>query len=211
MRSHAAVWSCHVLVLRLLWSSTGVTIIMPKVLIIYRETERQEKTEREKDWESDVIHCHSCWKSLIQLFSKLFLYCCPRYPETFVSIFLLSVNGIGLPQKISESVSHWTAASLGEPDELRSFHRLTERASFSPTTVPSYKSQCSYTHCFHSCDEVHGFLVDRLLQKTKSLPIKDETNGCEVKKSKKWDSECQIFTLYRSAMSQNPFSLWLSF
>lgn len=34
MRSQAAVWSCHVLVLRLLWSSTGVTIIMPNVLII---------------------------------------------------------------------------------------------------------------------------------------------------------------------------------
>lgn len=34
--SHAAVWSCHVLVLRLLCTSTGVTIMMPKVLIICR-------------------------------------------------------------------------------------------------------------------------------------------------------------------------------
>lgn len=41
MRSQAAVWSCHVLVLRLLCSSTGVTIIRPNVLIIYRKgTER---------------------------------------------------------------------------------------------------------------------------------------------------------------------------
>lgn len=41
MRSQAAVWSCQVLVLRLLCSSTGVTIIRPNVLIIYRKgTER---------------------------------------------------------------------------------------------------------------------------------------------------------------------------
>lgn len=46
MRSHAAVWSCHVLVLRLLCSSTGVTIIMPKVLIICR---RRTKERKKKD------------------------------------------------------------------------------------------------------------------------------------------------------------------
>lgn len=41
MRSQAAVWSCHVLVLRLLCSSTGVTIIMPNVLIICREDSKR--------------------------------------------------------------------------------------------------------------------------------------------------------------------------
>lgn len=100
MRSHAAVWSCHVLVLRLLWSSTGVTIIMPKVLIIYRETERQEKTESERKglgvWCNPLSLVLKVSDSIVfKAFSILLLY-----PETFVSIFLLSVNGIGLPQKI---------------------------------------------------------------------------------------------------------------
>lgn len=41
MRSQAAVWSCHVLVLRLLCSFTGVTIMMPNVLIICREESKR--------------------------------------------------------------------------------------------------------------------------------------------------------------------------
>lgn len=49
--SHAAVWSCHVLVLRLLCTSTGVTIMMPKVLIIYRRWGGQRGRER-------LGHCH---------------------------------------------------------------------------------------------------------------------------------------------------------
>lgn len=36
IRSQAAVWSCQVFVLKVLWSSTGVTIINPKVLIIWK-------------------------------------------------------------------------------------------------------------------------------------------------------------------------------
>lgn len=48
IRSHAAVWSCHVLVLRLLCSSTGVTIIMPKVLIIYRGRTKSAAQRRKK-------------------------------------------------------------------------------------------------------------------------------------------------------------------
>lgn len=48
MRSHAAVWSCHVLVLRLLWSSTGVTIIMPKVLIILQKKDKEGRAKEKK-------------------------------------------------------------------------------------------------------------------------------------------------------------------
>lgn len=40
MVSQASVWACQTLVLRLLCSSTGVTIILPKVLIICEEHKR---------------------------------------------------------------------------------------------------------------------------------------------------------------------------
>lgn len=101
MRSHAAVWSCHVLVLRLLWSSTGVTIIMPKVLIIYRETEQQEKTESER--KGLGVWCNP--SSLVLKVSdsivfKAFSILLPPLPWDLCKHILLSVNGIGLPQKI---------------------------------------------------------------------------------------------------------------
>lgn len=42
IRSHAAVWSRHILVLSLLWMCTGVTIITPNVLIICKQNHRRE-------------------------------------------------------------------------------------------------------------------------------------------------------------------------
>lgn len=45
IRSHAAVWSCHVFVLKFLCSSTGVTIIMPNVLIIYKRKKPDHRAE----------------------------------------------------------------------------------------------------------------------------------------------------------------------
>lgn len=139
MRSHAAVWSCHVLVLRLLWSSTGVTIIMPKVLIIYRGRQRgQNKGEKWGGVKSNHRHPH--WKSLMQSFSRSFFL--PPLPcETSVSLHLSSLDcgcywfSPASPSKYSEQ---WAAASLAavQPTNLMNCDVSTGSVSL------TYHSKC---------------------------------------------------------------------
>jgi len=99
MRSHAAVWFCHVLVLRLLWSSTGVMIIMPNVLIIYT------RQRGRRFFFKDLIlsHCNSLTQWSYQdrlLFLELF--------ETFgESYLLLTADDTGLTNKIP-AVTSWS-------------------------------------------------------------------------------------------------------
>ena len=41
------------------------------------------------------------------------------------------------------------------------------------------------THCFHGGDEVHGLLVDFLLQETEPLVVEDEADGWITKRSRR--------------------------
>lgn len=107
MRSHAAVWSCHVLVLKLLWSSTGVTIIIPKVLIICGEHDTTEETT-----EGLITRLTPGYHLISFLLPPWTLW--PQ--ETFVSLHLSSPDSGWYwfapvnPSKY-KSVRRWTAAS----------------------------------------------------------------------------------------------------
>ena len=104
---------------------------------------------------------------------------------------LIISDDIGLPQKISVNIvkvlhpqllwsgwTWWTTCSVGLTDLQHTLLLLLLLLLYGWNN-----NRC--THCFHCCDEVHGLLVDFLLQETKSLVVQDEADGWVTEKSKR--------------------------
>lgn len=101
-----------------------------------------------------------------------------------ISVNTVRVNGF--------STAGWPQAEVN----LMNYTMFPQRITDNPRRP--LRANSRRTHCFHGGDEVHGFLVDFLLQETESLVVEDEADGCTTKNSKEWDSELNVYILRKT-------------